>query len=150
MKIKCGGLSRREGWVNIDKYQLEYTDIICDLDKFPYPFEDNSIEAIECDNVIEHVLYPVDMLKEFERILKKGGTIKVVTSFYNHPRSYDDLSHQHYYNYDVMNTCLPRYKINLKIINEKIYYSRFALIRWKWLGHLIPNYITFLEWTLQK
>ena len=84
MKIKCGGLSRREGWVNIDKYQLEYTDIICDLDKFPYPFEDNSIEAIECDNVIEHVLYPVDMLKEFERILKKGGTIKVVTSFYNH------------------------------------------------------------------
>ncbi len=140
-----------QGYINIDKYPTNYTDKIVDLDKLPLPFEDNSIEEIECLNILEHLLYPVDTLKDFHRILKKDGIVKIRLSFYNHPRSYEDLTHLHFTGYNVMDVTINRYlNDKYKIIDKKILYSRFALIHWKWLGHLIPNYVLFIDWTLKK
>jgi len=65
------------------------------------PFQDESIEAINCDNIIEHL--PPDsaatMLNEFARVLKKGGVIVLrsplgenVWNTFSHLRPYPPIA----------------------------------------------------------
>jgi len=153
MKIKCGGVTPApNGWINIDAYKRKYTDKVVDLNKFPYPFEDSSIEEIECKCVLEHLLYPLDALIEFHRILRKDGKLHLVVAFYNHPKIKRDITYFHNFSYDAIERSLEYYghQDKYKIAYKKIHYSRVALIRWKWLGHIIPNYITFIEYILKK
>ena len=44
-----------DGYVNVDKFELYNIDIKHDLEKFPYPFEDNSDEEIKLSHVLEHI-----------------------------------------------------------------------------------------------
>jgi len=58
------------------------------------PFNNQSIDGIFCSHVIEH-LYPekaLNMLYEFDRVLKKGGVI-VLKSPLMYSRFYQDLTH---------------------------------------------------------
>jgi methionine biosynthesis protein MetW len=48
------------------------------LDCEPIPFEDNSFDLVLCSDIIEHTLYPENILKEAGRVLKKGGSLIVV------------------------------------------------------------------------
>jgi len=48
---------------------------ICPVDKIPVP--ENTYDFILCTEVLEHVPYPLAVLKEFYRILKSGGKVFV-------------------------------------------------------------------------
>ena len=121
------------------------------MDKFPYPFKTRSIKEIRCHNVLEHLLYPLDVMMEFSRILKLKGKLSIIVPFYNYPRgSYSDITHLHYFNLDSIELLLNRFKINFKITKKKLHYSRYALIHWKVIAYLIPNYITYLEYELKR
>lgn len=54
-------------------------DIISDITAIPV--EDESFDAILCTEVFEHIPYPIEALKEFSRILKKGGTLILTAPF---------------------------------------------------------------------
>lgn len=43
------------------------------LNSFPFPYKENSFDAIFSNQVIEHLFYPVEFLKEVHRILKPKG-----------------------------------------------------------------------------
>ena len=49
-----------------------------DLDCDPIPFEDNFFDLVLCSDIIEHTLYPENILKEARRVLKEGGSLIVV------------------------------------------------------------------------
>ena len=48
------------------------------LDREPMPFEENFFDLVLCSDIIEHTLYPENVLKEARRVLKKGGGLIVV------------------------------------------------------------------------
>jgi SAM-dependent methyltransferase len=52
---------------------LEPVDYVCDITSVPLPAE--SLDAILCTEVIEHVVEPVAVLDEFRRLLKPGGRL---------------------------------------------------------------------------
>jgi len=54
-------------------------DIVSDIANIPV--EDASFDYVVCTEVFEHIKYPVDALKEFNRILKPGGKIIVTAPF---------------------------------------------------------------------
>jgi methionine biosynthesis protein MetW len=58
-----------------------------DLDCDPIPFEDNFFDLVLCSDIIEHTLYPENILKEARRVLKEGGSLIVIVpnivSWYN-------------------------------------------------------------------
>ena len=54
-------------------------DIVSDITRIPEP--DASFDAIMCVEVLEHVPYPVDALRELVRLLKPGGLLIVTAPF---------------------------------------------------------------------
>jgi len=48
------------------------------LDSDPIPFEDNFFDLVLCSDIIEHTLYPENILREARRVLKEGGSLIVV------------------------------------------------------------------------
>lgn len=54
-------------------------DIISDISQIPEP--DASFDAVMCVEVLEHVPYPVDALRELARLLKPGGQLIVTAPF---------------------------------------------------------------------
>lgn len=80
MKLNLGSHNKRkEGYVNVDVHQWGDVDILHDLVKYPYPFKDNSIEAILMEEVLEHFSFReiYNVLKECFRILQPNGIINI-------------------------------------------------------------------------
>jgi ubiquinone/menaquinone biosynthesis C-methylase UbiE len=66
--------------INIDIRPHELVDIVHDLEKFPYPFEDNTFDLVYSRYAQEHINWRVlrDFLKEEYRILKPGGRVTAI------------------------------------------------------------------------
>ena len=94
MKLNLGSGSKiLDGYINVDKYDYYKPDIIHDLEVFPYPFEDNSIEEILLSHVLEHIGQQPDtfinIMKELYRICSNNALIIINVP---HPRHEDFLS----------------------------------------------------------
>ena len=71
---------------------LQPVDFVCDITAIPLP--DASLDAILCTEVLEHVLDPMAVIKEFSRLLKPGGKLWLTAphGIYIHMEPY------HFYN----------------------------------------------------
>jgi SAM-dependent methyltransferase len=74
LHLGCGW-KHFQGYVNVDIWITDATDVICDITKLPWP--DNSVSVIENYHVIEHISYNKirDTLAEWHRVLSPGGTL---------------------------------------------------------------------------
>ena len=69
----------RAGWQTVD---LHDADFICDIRKNALPFDDNSVDIINCSHVVEHLPYPEEssfFYAEACRVLKPGGLLRIST-----------------------------------------------------------------------
>lgn len=48
-------------------------------DVYSQPFDDNSFDAVLCQEVMEHVEYPEDLCRELLRVMRPGGAVIVTT-----------------------------------------------------------------------
>lgn len=76
LNLGCGEF-KKKGYVNVDYYSVSEPDVKHDLEKFPYPFEDNQFELVEADHLLEHLSNPFQVMKELHRITKNGALIKI-------------------------------------------------------------------------
>ncbi len=81
LNIGCGfnqiESNENENWINVDAFDVCKPDIVHDLNEFPYPFEDDSIDGIFASHVMEHIDDWWGAFKECVRILKPGATIEI-------------------------------------------------------------------------
>jgi len=71
---KGGGEALQTGsWNN------EGLDIVCDITSIPLP--NNSVDAILCTEVFEHLPSPIEAIKEFSRLLKPNGKLILSAPF---------------------------------------------------------------------
>lgn len=79
LNLGCGD-RKLLGFINIDIDERAKPDLVWDLNKIPYPFEDESVDYILSESNLEHLLIDVyDFLKECKRILKYEGTLEILT-----------------------------------------------------------------------
>lgn len=88
MKLNLGsGNKRYDGFLNVDKFNGFKPDFVHDLEKFPYPFEDNTINEIKMYHILEHLGQEPkifnNIITEIYRISKKHAKIDIRVP---HPR----------------------------------------------------------------
>ena len=80
--------------------KMDYGDYNCDLhtDIEQIPFDDGSLDAILCIEVLEHVANPFKALDEIYRVLKSGGKVFFTTPFllgYHGKTKNRNIKHDH-------------------------------------------------------
>jgi SAM-dependent methyltransferase len=66
--------------IYVDCARFEGVDIVCNFSK-KLPFKSNSIDAILCSNVLEHLPEPQIFLDEISRVIKNNGSILILVPF---------------------------------------------------------------------
>ena len=96
LKLNLGcGEDHKPGYVNVDKYGNP--DLIHDLEKFPWPWEDCSVGEILLKHVIEHLgerteTY-LNIVKELYRICCPGAKVYIMVPHPRHDDFSDDPTH---------------------------------------------------------
>ena len=85
-----------EGWTNVDRVPLPGIDVVHDLDRGPWPFEDECADQIDAKDVFEHLNDAILFVTECWRILRYGGDLTVITTHYGHPAAYTDPTHKRF------------------------------------------------------
>ena len=66
--------------IYVDCAKFEGVNVVCNFSK-KLPFKNNSIDAILCSNVLEHLPEPQMFLDEMSRVIKNDGTILILVPF---------------------------------------------------------------------
>ena len=73
----------REGYINLDILPFKGVNVQHDLNKFPYPFEDNYFDEIICKHVLEQTDDWKKVIKELYRISKNKAKWSIEVPYYN-------------------------------------------------------------------
>jgi len=134
LNIGCGE-EHKEGYINLDWQSLTKPDVEHDLNKLPYPFNDNSFDLVEAFHVLEHLDKPFNVMKELHRILKPGGELIIKVPHFS--RGFTHAEHAH--GFDVT---FPLY-FNKNFTKSGFFGVEFELTEMKlnWLAffHLLPS-----------
>jgi SAM-dependent methyltransferase len=92
LNLGCGQF-RKEGFLNVDEDPGVEADVLVDLDRFPYPFDDGRFELIEADHVLEHLAEPFAVMAELHRILEPGGILVIRVPHFSRAMTHADHKH---------------------------------------------------------
>jgi len=86
LKLNLGcGQQPLEGYLNVDKFGSP--DLVCDLEAFPWPWQDDSVDEVVMSHVLEHLGQSpaafVGVMQELHRICRPGARIRIRVP---HPR----------------------------------------------------------------
>lgn len=97
LDVGCG-INKFPGATGIDWNPRSRADVLCDLDRFPYPFRDGSFDRVRAIHVIEHVASVIRTMEEFHRLVRPGGRIEIATPHYTDFSSFCDPTHRWHLN----------------------------------------------------
>lgn len=119
-------LDPKEWYINLDWLQLPWVDVIHDLNKFPYPFEDNYFDEIYSSHVLEHVTDLLIVMRELSRITKNWWYIKVIVPYFTNPGTWADYTHKRAFTVNSFNyftkDCFYHNWLNLEVAKIRIHY----------------------------
>ena len=98
MKLNLGcGNAKISEWINVDKVPYCNPDQVVDLEKFPWPWPDNSVDEILLSHVLEHLGATSDVylgiIKEIYRVCRNGAVISIVVPHPRHDHFLGDPTH---------------------------------------------------------
>jgi SAM-dependent methyltransferase len=136
LDVGCG-IRKYPGSIGIDFNSASAADVLCDLDRFPYPFADRTFDHLRAIHVIEHVTDVVRTMEEFHRLVRPGGRIRIETPHYTDYSSFCDPTHKHHLNsfsfrYFGSNDGGFGYYTEAKFREISVHVKLLAF--WKWLG----------------
>jgi len=104
LNVGCGWLRflktfRAKKEITLDKNPLVKPDIVHDLEQYPWPVEDDSIDLVVAMDILEHVDQVIEAVEESWRVLKLGGTLIVRTGTFNE-QGFTDPTHKHWFSLD--------------------------------------------------
>ena len=97
LNLGCG-TKKIEGFVNVDINPIFKPEKVVDLNKFPWPFEDNEFDHVVAKDVLEHLGETssdfINAMKELYRISHNGAIWEVQTPHWNCDIAIDDPDHK--------------------------------------------------------
>ncbi len=132
MKLNLGaGLDVKQGWVNHDGIKLSGIDVVHDLNKFPYPWPDNTFDEVFASHVLEHVRDLPAVMKELKRICKPGAIIRTRGPHFSCGVSWRDPDHKRLFSvftFDYFSDFSFYAPVKFNIISRKFNFTRTEMI----------------------
>ncbi len=95
MKLNLGcGHDSKAGWTNVDRVALPGVDFVWDLERMPWPWPDDSCEAVYASHVLEHLPDKMRAIEEIWRVCRHGASIEIRLPAWNHPLLWQDPTHR--------------------------------------------------------
>jgi SAM-dependent methyltransferase len=102
--------------------------VFSDLNNGALPFKDRQFDAISCTDVLEHLFYPLETLREIKRVLKDDGIAlislpndkglnRMFLDLFIDIRSYEDSIYGHHWRFSIQ-TAREFFQKEFKIIEE--------------------------------
>lgn len=132
LDLGCGK-KKRDGAIGVDFSDRHDADVIHNLNHFPYPFDDESVDEIYMDNCLEHLDEPIKVMEEIHRIIKPKSFVKIIVPYFRSVHAFIDPTHKTFYTVDSFSYYDPRhiicqkydytnarFKVNKIIFNETL------------------------------
>ncbi len=93
LNVGCGK-TRLPHSIGLDFVQLTgFTDVVHDLNRFPYPFKASSFDEVHAYHLLEHLDRPLAVIEELHRLVKPGGTLHIRTPHFSSKSAFTDPTH---------------------------------------------------------
>jgi len=98
MKLNLGcGFSKLDGYHNVDKFSDCAPDAVVDLECFPWPWPDDSVDEVVMTHVLEHLgaeteIY-FNIFRELYRVCRHGATLRITVPHPRHDTFIADPTH---------------------------------------------------------
>jgi len=100
LHIGCGlkpyKAKENEEVIHLDIKELPDVEIVADLNN-GIPLPSNSFDEVIADDIVEHIIDVIKLMEEIHRVLKKGGVVKIHTTYIGTEMSFADPTHFHYF-----------------------------------------------------
>ena len=95
VKLNLGcGQDIKAGCINIDVQKGPGVNKVLDLNKIPYPFEENTVEEIHALSVLEHLDDAYALLHEWHRMAKPQARIILSVPHFSSGDTWNDVQHR--------------------------------------------------------
>jgi hypothetical protein len=105
-------LSYEQGW-NADRHSI--------------PYGDGEIATIHAYHFLEHLINPVKMLLECQRVLRTGGVMNICVPYYSSALASQDLDHKKFFTEETWKTLFRSTGYDKNLIEWKLH-ERFNVI----------------------
>jgi len=146
LKLHLGcGKSKLPGHIGIDISRQAGVDIICDLQRVPWPFKDSCADECVLVNLLEHLPNTVQVMEELWRVSKPMGLVCILVPYYNSPGAFQDPTHVRFFTERTFDYFSEDGTTDLSHYN---YYSRarFEIVRLELCQRRVLKY---LPWRIQ-
>ena len=98
LKLNLGcGFKRIPGYLNVDSVPACGPDQVVDLEQFPWPWADNSVDEIQLIHVLEHLGREpqvfIGIMQELYRVCADTAHIRIVVPHHRHDNFQSDPTH---------------------------------------------------------
>lgn len=151
--------------IGIDMFPHKGVDVVVNLDKYPYPFQDNTFNLIICNHIIEHLIDIPKTMEEIYRMLRPDGLVIIRTPYFTHEGSFRDPTHRWHLTLRSMDYFVigkgrdTKWNAFFEKVEEKLFFGgEFfnpgrRIVKWskriyeKYFCHIFPGYIIY--WALR-
>jgi len=98
LNLGCG-TNKRADTINVDIIPAVRPDVVADLNRFPWPFKDESFDVIYAHDIVEHLQDVVRFMEECYRLLKHDGLLEITTPHFSCANAYTDPTHVHHFGF---------------------------------------------------
>ena len=144
LHIGCGK-DIKQGFVNLDSLNLPGVDIVHDLNKFPWPFKDNTFDYVLAVSVLEHLDNLIRTMEEIHRISKKNAIIEIRVPHFESLGAFVDPTHKIFFSYYTFDYFTKGFDYNFyskarfEILKRRVIYNKFFFIV-QWVSNLFPKF----------
>jgi SAM-dependent methyltransferase len=111
LELGCGR-TKHPNAVGIDRISLPGVDVVHDLNRSPYPFEDNTFDEVYAIHVIEHLDSVLAVMEEIHRITRPNARVVIITPHHSDAISWQDPTHKWHLNSYSFSYFEPSYHTN--------------------------------------
>ncbi len=94
INLGCGN-KKGECEIGVDIIPTPMVDIVTDLNHYPLPFADNSVDIVRSSHCFEHIDDLIALMEDIHRMLKPGGILEFTVPHVSNIEFFRDPTHKH-------------------------------------------------------